>query len=446
MTQAYPAYKDSGVEWLGEVPEGWGVRALKGPFNIFGGTTPKSDIEGYWDGNVTWVTPADLSNLPSKFIAGSQRQISESGLSSCGTTLVPAGALVLSIRAPIGSLAIAAVELCTNQGCKSLVSRGGAEPGFFYYALLAAKESLNVLGRGSTFLELSADQLAAFRVPLPPLAEQRAIAAFLDQETAKIDALVAEQRRLIDLLREKRQAVISHAVTRGLNPTASLKPSGIDWLGDVPEGWEVCGIKFYCVRITDGAHISPDTENGAFPFVSTKDVSEDGIDFENCLQTSDTTYRYMVATGCQPVRCDILFSKDGTIGRTAMVTTDVEFVVASSLIIIRPDQEKCSTDFVNYLCQSSVVSSQVASFVKGAGLPRLSISNLLKVIGVFPSREEQVAIASGLDKATAKLDTLTATAETAITLLQERRAALISAAVTGKIDVRDLAEMKTEDA
>lgn len=163
MTRRYSAYKDSRVEWLGEVPEGWEVRALKGPFSIIGGTTPKSDVQEYWDGGVIWATPADLSNLSSRFLESTQRQISNLGLASCGTTLVPSGSLVLSIRAPIGSLAIAAVELCVNQGCKALVSRGEADPDFYDFVLLAAKENLNVLGRGSTFLELSADQLASFR-------------------------------------------------------------------------------------------------------------------------------------------------------------------------------------------------------------------------------------------------------------------------------------------
>jgi type I restriction enzyme S subunit len=278
--------------------------------------------------------------------------------------------------------------------------------------------------------------LGAINVPVPSLPEQTQIAAFLDRETAKIDELVAEQRRLMELLKEKRQAVISHAVTRGLNPHAPLKPSGIEWLGDVPEHWEVSAIKRYAEKITDGAHVSPETENGVFHFVSTKDVGADSIDFENCLRTSEQSYESMVKTGCRPVLGDVLFSKDGTIGRTVVIREERDFVVASSLIIIRPTASILDSDFLNCLCQSLGIANQVDCFVKGAGLPRLSIQNLTKVVVCLPPISEQKAIAEFLESELAKFDTLTTEAQRAIALLQERRSALISAAVTGQIDVR----------
>lgn len=215
-----------------------------------------------------------------------------------------------------------------------------------------------------------------------------------------------------------------------------MKPSGIEWLDDIPAHWEVSAIKRFADKITDGAHISPETENGIYHFVSTKDVGDDSIDFENCLRTSEASFEYMVKTGCRPLVGDVLFSKDGTIGRTVVVRDDRDFVVASSLIIIRPTKSALDSNFLNCLCQSSVVSSQVESFVKGAGLPRLSIQNLLRVIGCFPPLAEQKAIATFLGQELSKFDTLTAEAQRAIDLLQERRTALISAAVTGQIDVR----------
>jgi type I restriction enzyme, S subunit len=223
-----------------------------------------------------------------------------------------------------------------------------------------------------------------------------------------------------------------------------MKDSDIEWLGEVPEHWEIFAIKRMTLLITDGAHISPETEEGVYDFISTKDVSDTGIDFEGCLKTSLSSYEYLVRTGCQPICGDILFSKDGTIGRTIVIKEQRNFVVASSLIIIRPDSDILDSNYFNYLCQSSIVIQQVEGFVKGAGLPRLSIQNLLKVFGVFPPKTEQQTIAAFLDRETAKLDTLSAEAQRAITLLQERRTALISAAVTGKIDVRGLLSDKAE--
>ncbi|MBV5302320.1 MAG: restriction endonuclease subunit S, partial [Methylococcales bacterium] len=250
--QTYPNYKPSGVEWLGDVPEHWDAIALKRKFRIVGGSTPKSDQEVFWDGEIIWVTPSDLSKLPSLFIGDSQRKITLSGLTSCGTTLVPENSIILSTRAPIGSLAIATTELCTNQGCKSLVPLNQTNSKFFGYLLSVSTTELNIRGRGTTFLELSGDELGAFKIPFPSKNEQQKIAQFLDHETAKIDTLIEKQQRLIALLKEKRQAVISHAVTKGLNPNAPMKPSGVEWLGDVPVGWEVAQLKFNTLEMQTG--------------------------------------------------------------------------------------------------------------------------------------------------------------------------------------------------
>lgn len=275
-------------------------------------------------------------------------------------------------------------------------------------------------------------------LPVPSETEQRKIVGFLDHETVRIDALIEEQQRLIELLKEKRQAVISHAVTKGLDPTVPMKDSGVEWLGEVPAHWEVTQIKRRCELITDGAHVSPETEGGVYCFVSTKDVSDEGIDYDGCLRTSVPSYEYLVKTGCQPATGDVLFSKDGTIGRTIVVSEGApEFVVASSLIIIRPDNEQLLPDYLNALCQSWVVTQQVDGFVKGAGLPRLSIQNLLKVIGVFPPIKEQAGIADFLQREHEQTGQLGKEAWRAMDLLKERRSALISAAVTGKIDVRN---------
>jgi hypothetical protein len=285
--------------------------------------------------------------------------------------------------------------------------------------------------------------LADFPVAFPDIKDQHRITDFLDRETSKIDKLAETQRTLISLLREKRRAVISQAVTAGIDHGCPTQGSGFDWLGEVPKGWEVTSLKRFCHKITDGAHISPETENGTQPFVSTKDLSDKGIDFENCLRTSESSYDYLVKTGCQPIDGDILFSKDGTIGRTVVVRDSPDFVIASSLIIIRPNSQLLHAEYLHYLCQSSFFMAQVDTFVKGAGLPRLSIQNLLRIIGIFPPIEEQKKIAQHLSKSLKKFDDMMAEAYLAVALLQERRAALITAAITGRIDVRERAKVLT---
>ena len=215
---------------------------------------------------------------------------------------------------------------------------------------------------------------------------------------------------------------------------AKYKETGIAWLPEVPEGWATGPLTRFTDRITDGAHISPETDGGVHPFVSTKDVVGEHIDIEGCLRTSPETYDYMVRTGCRPAAGDVLYSKDGTIGRTAIVPADLDFVVASSLIILRPALSRLVPQFLNRLLQSAFVASQVDRFVRGAGLPRLSVSNLMRVLACVPPPHEQTAIAAFLEPETDKIDALVATQLRLIDLLNEKRQAVISHAVTQGLD------------
>ncbi len=318
----YPNYKDSGVEWLGEVPAHWEVLPIKKSFQIVGGSTPKSENESFWDGDILWATPSDLSKRESIYINDTQRKITAEGLASCGTTLVPAASIILSTRAPIGSLAIAETAMCTNQGCKSLVPFEHTDTEYFAHLLSISSAELNIRGKGTTFLEISGDELGAFKTPAPPLDEQTHIAVFLDRETAKIDALVAEQRRLMELLKEKRQAVISHAVTQGLNPHAPMKPSGIEWLGDVPAHWEVVPLKHLCVLLKDGTHLPPERVDDGIPLLSVRNlVDGEFVLREDDSMISEESYQDL-SRAFVPKSEDVLLAIVGaTLGKTAVISS-----------------------------------------------------------------------------------------------------------------------------
>ena len=431
--RAYPEYKPSGFDWLPEVPAHWVDRKIARDIPFVVGWTPPSGKDEYYDGDLPWVTIADMTQMS---VEDTKSKISHLAVQDKGAKVVPAGSMLFSFKLSVGKIAFLTIDSYTNEAIAGFLPCGPLDLEYWKYA---APEFIPRYGReniyGATLL--NQELISSVRFSAPARAEQTQIARFLDHETARIDALIAEQQRLIELLKEKRQAVISHAVTKGLDPTVPMKDSGVEWLGEVPVHWEVTQVKRRCDLITDGAHISPETENGVYCFVSTKDVSDEGIDFEGCLRTSAASYEYLLKTGCQPAAGDVLFSKDGTIGRTIVVSENSpEFVVALSLIIIRPDKEELLSSYLDFLCQSWVVSQQVEGFVKGAGLPRLSIQNLTKVVGVFPPLEEQVLIAEFLQLRCAAASQLTGEAWRTMELLKERRSALISAAVTGKIDVR----------
>jgi type I restriction enzyme S subunit len=205
--------KDSGVEWIGEIPEHWNIQKLKRIFQVLNGSTPKSDNPLFWNGNIIWVTPEDLSLTVSSVICKSSRQITAEGYDSCGTNLVPNGSIIVSTRAPIGYVKIAGVELCTNQGCRSLVKKTVTNEKYLFYYLSSFGSVLNSLGQGSTFAELSSENLKMFQTPIPPIVEQITITRFLASETSKIDGLISKHLKLIDLLKEYKTSLITQAVT-----------------------------------------------------------------------------------------------------------------------------------------------------------------------------------------------------------------------------------------
>lgn len=206
--------KDSGAEWLGQIPAHWGVKRIKEISTVVNGATPKSNIEDNWDGNITWITPDDLGKLNSKFIVDTKRKITEIGFQSCGTTMCPVGSIVISSRAPIGYIGILSIEACTNQGCKTLVLNTRlVNKGFAFYYLVAARKMLEALGKGTTFTELSTKELSLFIVPLPTFTEQKVIADYLEAKTAHIEKIIETINLEVEKLKELRKTLINDVVT-----------------------------------------------------------------------------------------------------------------------------------------------------------------------------------------------------------------------------------------
>ena len=204
--------KDSGIEWIGEIPEGWEVRALKTLFRIFSGTTPKSDRAEFWDGDIKWITPADFST-EDIFISNGKRNISNKGFKSYSLEMIPAGNLIFSKRAPIGKVCINTDEICTNQGCLACVKKIDLNIKFFYYFISTLTEYFELLGSGTTFKEISLSAFSDFKISYPPLSEQVSITKMLDSKCAQIDSLITEKESLIADLTEYKKSLIFEVVT-----------------------------------------------------------------------------------------------------------------------------------------------------------------------------------------------------------------------------------------
>ena len=432
---AYPEYKDSGIAWLMQIPTNWEIGKFRHCFRESSEKNGKVPVGPML--SVSGYRGVEVKHYDDDNQRRTVEQLED-------YRVVRAGQLAVNTMwLNYAGLGVSEFEGHISPAYRSYWIGGGFDKRYIHHLMRSGAYvdgyTALLTGIRPNSLQMGREDLMAFPVLRPPLPEQRTIAKFLDKETAKIDALIGKQERLIATLREDRTATITHAVTKGLDPDAEMQDSGNAWTGFIPKHWDAVPMKRGATRITDGAHVSPDTQGGVYDFVSTKDVSDTGIDFAGSLKTTPASYEYLVHNGCKPEVGDVLFSKDGTVGRTVVVTEAREFVVASSLIIIKCDSQVMNPWFAHYACQSANIKQQVDSFVKGAGLPRLSISNLRKVVVARPPMNEQLEIVDFLNRRCSKVDTLIAKATGVIDTLLEYRSALITDAVTGKIDVRGAA-------
>ena len=445
----YTTYRNSGVEWLGEIPVHWDAGHAKRWFRIVNGGTPQSSVGEYWDGEVVWLTPEDLGQNQGHRIEGGRRMITVAGLQSCSASLCPQGSLVVSTRAPIGHLAITATNAATNQGCRTLVPGPQIDSAFGYYAVESARQVLESLGQGSTFMELTPTSLGSVRLPLPPLDEQRDIAAFLDRETERIDSLIAKKRLLIERLQEYRTAMITRTVTRGLPPEAAraagldpsprLKPSGVEWLGEVPEHWDVRPLRrLLSEPLQYGANEAAEHDEPAHPrYVRITDIDDtDSLRDETFRSLPpDVAAPYLLQEG------DLLFARSGaTVGKSFLYRQAWgRCAYAGYLIRARFQRHLADSRFMRHFTASDPYWQWLNSAFIQATIQNVSAERYGNLPLPVPPTAEQSAIVSFLDLQTRQIDFLEAQVNAAIERLQEYRSALITAAVTGKIDVRETA-------
>ncbi|MCZ0963873.1 restriction endonuclease subunit S [Paracoccus benzoatiresistens] len=442
MTRRYPAYRDSGVEWLGEVPEGWKVSRFR---HLFRESSEKIDTEVVG----VMLSVSGYRGIEIKEYDDENRRRLDEDL--VGYRIVRPGQLVVNTMwLNYAGLGVSEYEGHVSPAYRAYDFVPEVERRYFHHLLrsdLYVKGYTRLLtGIRPNSLQMGRDDLMDFPVLVPPQSDQTAIATFLDRETAKIDALVDEQRRLIVLLCEKRQAVISHAVTKGLNPEAPLKPSGVDWLGDVPEGWEVTPLKHMCSHVVDCLHTTP-TYDGVllYPAIRTADVERGCLKLNQARLVSEEVYLERIQR-LRPQENDIVYSREGErLGLAALVPSGVDLCLGQRMMMFRV-RDGLDPTFVMWALNSDSIYEQVVERNLGSTSPHVNIGDVVNFRLAIPSLSEQRAISSFVTTQTEKIDATIATSQSAIALLQERRAVLISAATTGKIDVRRLATTEVEAA
>ncbi len=426
--------KPSGIDWIRDIPINWKCSKVKFCFSLVNGSTPDSSDYDCWDGDIRWITPADMSDTGT--ISQGERFITKYGYNSCGTTLLPAGSIVISSRAPIGKINITTAELCTNQGCKSLIRT--ADNRYFYYLFLAGQNELSLLGRGTTFLELSTYDLNEFGIVIPAEDEQKAIADFLDKECAQIDSINADLEKQIELLQQYKKSLITETVTKGLDKSVPMKDSGVEWTSKIPCHWEIKRFKYLCEYITDGSHFSPETADEGYPYITAADVKGVGLDYDAAKKISQQDFISLQKAGCQPRKGDVLLVKDGaTTGRIGMVTSEKPCVVLSSVAILRaPDN--MDARYLRYLMESDFVQAQIQASMAGSAMPRTVLSKIINYWGITCPKEEQKEICDFLDRKCGYIETVIETKQVQQSIIQQHKKSLIYEYVTGKKRVKEV--------
>lgn len=445
--KAYPEYKDSGVEWFDVRPLSWKVTRLKLETFMNMGQSPSSDdcnIEGdglaFLQGNAEFgkVNPIEKQYCPvPKKIANP-------------------GDILFSVRAPVGAMNFADKKYGIGRGLCSIAASAKLTSPFLWWLLPTYKYQLDTIATGSTFEAVSAEQLGNLCFALPSISEQSQIAAFLDHETAKIDNLIEKQQQLIELLKEKRQTVISQAVTKGLNPDVPMKDSGVEWLGEVPEHWGVTTLRNLIrnqdVFIQDGNHgelhpVAAEYVDEGIPFLMANNVRGSKVDLVECKRISKSRADKLRIGFAKAG--DMLLTHKGTVGEVASIPDYIPepyWMLTPQVTYYRWNKNKYDSKFCAYLFQSKCIQIQLE--IIGSKQSTRSYVGLIaqgELIVAVPPLAEQQAIRKRLDIRTSRLEEMLAFAEKNIELMQERRTALISAAVTGKIDVRDWVAPDTQD-
>lgn len=428
----YEKYKESGVPWLGEVPEHWEVWKITHSIDLIGsGTTPKSDNEEYYDGESLWVTTSELRE---NLIFDTKQKISSSALKDYSALKIyPKNSVAIAMYgATIGRLGILAKEATFNQACCVFGESKILHYKFLFYWLWYRRPILISLSNGGGQPNLSQDDLKKLKLPLPPYEEQTAIVNYLDARVGEIDALIEKQQTLLTKLAEQRTATITQAVTKGLNPNAPMKKSGVEWLGDVPEHWEVKRLKFLgdiVLGLTYAPENITNEENGTLVLRSSN-IQNGKLTFDDNVFVNSHIPQKMITT-----KNDILIcSRNGSrslIGKCALIENEgLGQAFGAFMTVYRTNYRK----FVYYTLNSEIFKSQLGLFLTST-INQLTTQVLGNFNIAFPPQEEQTSIANYLDKETAKIDRLCETIEQTIARLQEYRTALITQAVTGKIKV-----------
>lgn len=421
----YDEYKDSGVAWIGEVPKHWEVIKLKYKYHFQTGATPNTGKKENFEGDLRW---ANISDLNGSVVYDTTKHINKEAASKCSMNISPKGSLMYSFKLSVGTVAFCGEDMYTNEAIASFIPQKNDLKYLFYCApiFIIHNANRNIYNAPLLNQELIKNAL----ICLPSLNEQTAIAAYLDTHCAKIDNLISIHQKRIALLQELKQSVITHAVTKGLNPNVEMKQSGVEWIGDVPKHWEVMPLKF-TGTFGNGLTYSPkDVVDNGILVLRSSNIQNSSLSFEDNVYVSKVSRDLLVNKG------DIIIcSRNGSaalVGKSAFVDKELNATFGAFMMRYIPNIEK---KYGFYLFQTAI--GQYKGYFSTTTINQLTKTTIDEIKVPLAMAEEQAAIASYLDHKCATIDTSISNAQHQIDLLQEYKQSLITEVVTGKRKVTD---------
>lgn len=430
--KAYPAMKDSGFPWLGELPEHWDIERGKWLFRKMDRPVSESDevVTCFRDGTVTL-----RSNRRVRGFTEALKEIGYQGIRR--------GDLVIhAMDAFAGAIGVSDSDGKGTPVYSVCQPAANANSHYYAYAVreMARTQWIQALAKG--IRERSTDfRFGDFRaqfLPLPPLPEQAAIVRFLDHADRRIRRYIRAKQKLIKLLEEQKQAIIHRAVTRGLDPGVRLKPSGVDWLGEVPEHWEVLTLRRVISRAVDGPHHSPNYLDNGVPFLSARNIKSDRWSLDDVKYISEEDYAEF-SRRVVPEVGDVLYTKGGTTGVARAVDLPFRFQVWVHVAVLKVNWRKVMPEYLALVLNSPRCYEQAQQFTRGATNQDLGLGRMKGIVFALPPLHEQETLLERLNQHTHGLEAAADRARREISLLWEHRTRLIADVVTGKLDVRETA-------
>lgn len=428
-TKTYDKYKDSGVEWIGEIPKIWKLVKTRRVFcntkEIVGKKSILTERLALTLNGVIRRNKDDVEGLQPEQFDGYQ--------------YLRKNQLVFKLI-DLENVSTSRVGLCSfDEGMVSpayiVLKNVNSDNRYYHYYFLSLwhNEIFNYLGGDGVRSALNAKDL--LNIPTFDLTkdEQQQIADYLDKKCGEIDRVVDTQKDVIEKLKEYKQSVITEAVTKGIDKSVPLKASGIEWIGEIPQHWEMVKFKKVVVNIADIDHYMPETVDNGYPYLMTGDLKDFAslIDFISCKQISEIDYNSL-STKIHPLKDDVIFARYATIGTICYVDITSDFLVSYSCLTIRPLADKSIGKFLYYYLKSSIFMIDISQYVNSNTQSNVGLDSLKKAHIVLPKKEEQEKIAAYLDKKCGEIDNAIKDKEQLIEKLTEYKKSLIYECVTGK--------------